>query len=124
MIEYRIRPVGRFVVTQFYSEDESHNGKAGSRVIGEYARHQDAELAARALAQADGGAYTSNILPDNDVPALLRNVAEDEGRFAEDGVLVLKSHDGRVHVFGLGPVNGTDPYGLLEAGRAHLDALE
>ena len=52
MIEYKVRPVGRFIVTQFYSADESHNGKSGSRVIGEYERHQDAELAARALAKA------------------------------------------------------------------------
>lgn len=124
MIEYRIRPVGRFVVTQFYSDDESHNGKQGSRVIGEYGRHQDAELVARALAQADGGAYTSNILPDHDVPALLRNIADQFGGRAEDGVVILSMAGGGTEVFGIGPGNAESyPHDILAAGAKKLKSL-
>lgn len=119
MIEYKVRPVGRFVVTQFYSDDESHTGKAGSRIIGEYDRHQDAELVARALARADGGQFLQ--APDNDIPTRLRAIAEEDGRFCEHGIVVLRDRSGRVRAFSM---DVKDPSALLEAGLAEIDRLE
>ena len=119
MIEYKVRPVGRYIVTR-WSDDT-----AGSTNMGEFPGQDLASTVARALAATEPGATCStNVLP-MDAPAadLLRNIAEQFAGRAADGLVILRDHDDTVSVFGLGPVNATRPLDLIGMGKAKLAEL-
>lgn len=56
-IEYRVRPVTRYIVTRFERQENSEGDvvAAGSSVCGEYDAHQQAYDVGYALAKADHG---------------------------------------------------------------------
>lgn len=110
IVEYKVRPVGRYVVTRFTSDDE--NRSAGIETIGEFASQAGAEEIASALA---GKAVRALTLPEGNIPAMLRNIAEsvESGEaMADRGVVALVCSRGKASVFGLGATVG-DPYEIL-----------
>lgn len=112
-IEYRVRPVSRYIVTRYESTEDA----AGVSTIGEFPNRQLAVDVANAFAGTHG-IVTSNILPEHDVPALLRNIAEDAGR-AKRGIVCLIDDDGATTVYGLGAKVG-DPAEILRAAQKEL----
>jgi hypothetical protein len=111
--KFRVRPVSRYVVTRYVRGGHA----AGSSVVGEFPSQAVASDVAHALAGAHGG-VCENILPAHDVPAMLRNIAED----AEDvqrGFVVLMHSDGSTSAYGLGAKVG-NPVEMLDAGLAEL----
>lgn len=52
-IEYRVRPVTRYVVTRFHSESGEGRGGCGSSVMGEYDNQQMAYEVGYALCKAE-----------------------------------------------------------------------
>jgi hypothetical protein len=53
-IEYRVRPVTRYIVTRFHSEAvEGARGSVGSSVVGEYDNHEMAYEVGYALCKAE-----------------------------------------------------------------------
>src|SRR5574341_1908234 len=105
-IEYRVRPVARYVVTRFKTDED---GMSAVETVGEFPNRALAEATAKAHASVDGGEVTTNILVRgqlHDAGALLHNIAEDFGPLITDGVVVIVNKDGWVEVFGLAPVDG------------------
>lgn len=63
-IEYRVRPVTRYLVTRFHGE-ESEDGRSasgGSSCMGEFDNQKSAALVAGALSVADEAAKTAGTL--------------------------------------------------------------
>lgn len=116
--EYKIRPVSRFVMTEYIEGPDS----ASSTMIGEFANRAQAQRVLRAFTGTDNNENAWNILPEHDVPAMLRNIAEDEAGFTTRGLVVLIQSDGSTRVYGLGAKVG-DPGEILAAGRRELDKL-
>jgi hypothetical protein len=112
-VQFRVRPVSRYVVTRYAKEGPV----AGSSVIGEFPSQAGARVVAHAMAGAEGG-VCENILPAHDVPAMLRNIAE-QAEDVQRGFVVLMHQDGTTSAYGLGAKVG-DPVELLDAGIAEL----
>lgn len=54
-VEYRVRPVVRYIVTQYTAEETSPGcGMVGSSLIGEFENQKRAELVSNALSSAHG----------------------------------------------------------------------
>jgi hypothetical protein len=123
--EYRVRPVSRYIVTKYVSESdpETGSGSQGSSLIGEFPNRHVATDVAHAFAGAHDhvSGVNQNILPNHDIPALLRNIAEDASEM-QRGIVVLIDKDGKPLVYGLGSLIG-DPNEMLEAGRRALDEI-
>jgi len=125
MIEFKVRPVGRYIVTRYEAPDGVPVGTEGSRIMGEFPNHSAAEVVATALAQSEPGAtVTSNILPSNAPAAdILRNIADQYASpgQVETGLVVLLGHDGETSVFGLGASGPqVDPHYLLGLAKKRL----
>lgn len=121
-IEYRIRPVSRYIVTRHISgATPNGGGHVGSSVVGEFPNRELAQDVARAFA-GKHGSVNESILPEHDIPALLRNIAE-EAEPAQRGIVVLMDKRGRAEVYGLGTKTG-DPHEILDAGAKRLAALD
>jgi hypothetical protein len=128
MIEFKVRPVGRYIVTRYESPDGVPVGKEGSRTVGEFPNHAAAEVVAKALAKSEPGAtVTSNILPSNAPAAdLLRNIADHDASpgQVETGMVILLGHDGKTSVYGLGASGPqVDPHQLLKLAADELVEL-
>lgn len=117
MIEYKVRPVSRYIVTRYESTDNS----ASLSTIGEFPNRQLARDVARAFA-GNHADYSENILPEHDILAMLQNIAE-EAHNAKRGIVVLIGESGDVEVFGVGQSVG-DPNEILAAGAARLAEIK
>jgi hypothetical protein len=116
--EYKIRPVSRFVVTEYVD-----TGSTGSsRVVGEFDSRAQATAVVQAFTGRKDVANAWNVLPEHDVPAMLRNIAEDAAQWTKRGVVVLIQNDGAVIAYGLGAKVG-DVNEILDAGRGALQEL-
>jgi len=119
MIEFKVRPVCRYSVTRF--EQTENSGSCGQ--VGEFPNMKTAQAVADAMAKTEGGTVVSNILPDLDIPAMLRNIAtESEAASIMRGAVVLEAADGSVEVYGLGPAVGV-PEELFEKGLARYQSI-
>lgn len=127
MIEYKVRPVGRYIVTRYEAADGFPVKPLDSRQMGEFPNHDLAKIVANALANGeDGATATSNTLPMNAPAAeLLRNIADQFAGRVETGIVVLVDRDGEVSVFGLAPVGypGASPNDVLCMAKAKLAEL-
>lgn len=57
IIEYRVRPVTRYIITRFHSETTPTGGSSvGSEMLGEFDNQVKAELIAQALTGMESGA--------------------------------------------------------------------
>ena len=120
MIEYKVRPVTKWVVTRFERSDKG----ASCGPICEVSGQASAESLAQALAEKDGGSFKA-VDPEDlaDIPLLLRRIAEqvESGQLrAGVGVLSLRAvGQRRPVVFGFGSkVNA-----VSECGRAAEEIL-
>jgi len=113
-VEYRVRPVGRYVVTRHTSDENS----GSLETLGEFQRQATAEEVASALA---GQPVYAVVLPAQDIPAQLRNIASsfEAGEFAYEAGMLVLCRGKKTAVFGLG-ATVEDPFGMLEAGRKEL----
>lgn len=124
MIEYRVRPVTRWVVTR---KKLLEMGASSPAAVGEFPNGGIASIVAEAMAAKDGGEFLKVEKSDlTDIPLLLRRIAsqiEDGELSADFGVLTLRSvAQRRPTVFGFGPVP-SDPYQELELAATELDRL-
>lgn len=118
LTEYKIRPKLRYVVTRYIPMPCAEAG-AGSSVIAEVDTREQAESIVKAFTGESSSHSAWNILPKQDVQALLCNIAADEGRFTRRGMVVLIQNDGQVIAFGLGAKLG-DPDAILDLGKGAL----
>lgn len=60
-IEYRVRPVTRYIVTRYHSENDEDTGLSGGGVetIGEFQNSQQANRVAVALSKDEGAEYSA-----------------------------------------------------------------
>ncbi len=114
--EYKIRPVSRFVVTEYR---EFPNGK-GTVVAEVDTRVQATKIVEAFTGESNHSAW--NILPEHDVPSMLRNIAEDAAQWTKRGIVVLMQENDTTLVFGLGAKVG-DPDEILAAGHSQLKEL-
>jgi hypothetical protein len=120
MIEYKVRPVTRWVVSRY----EEVNRGASCGPVGEFSNRAVADGIAEALASRDGGKFAMEDERDlTDIPLLLRRIAsqvEDGEIKASVGVLSLRATgQSRPMVFGFGKrLNGAS-----ECGRAAEEIL-
>lgn len=57
IVEYRVRPVTRYIITRFHSETTpTGGGQVGSEMLGEFDNQVKAELIAQALVEKEVGA--------------------------------------------------------------------
>jgi hypothetical protein len=115
IVEYRVRPVSRHIVTRYESEGD------GSSVIGEFPSRDAAMLVAHAFQSGLSTLVTS--VPLSDIPALLRNIAEEVDESVKRGIVVLLDKRGKARVYGLGSKVG-DPHEILAAGGVALRAIQ
>lgn len=54
-IEYRVRPITRYVVTRYHREDDGDRQGGGSSTHGEFTNHETAYAVGYALARAEHG---------------------------------------------------------------------
>lgn len=74
-IEYRVRPVTRFIITRYHNETTpTGGGMVGSECLGEFDSQVRAELIAQALAEREVGATYLTECP-GPVPGELPGVA-------------------------------------------------
>lgn len=118
MIEFKVRPVSRFVVTRY--EVESNGGSSG--VLGEFSSHRKALDVAHAMADYEGGTFvhTNNL---NDAPTLLRNIAEEVGLMipVKRGLVFIELENGGMLAYGLGAEMG-DIDELIEKGVEQINS--
>lgn len=123
MIEYRARPVTRWVITRH--EDEGRQGSLTT--ICEVSSLSAAQGVGEALASREGASFVSYGPTDlGDIPLLLRRIAgqvEGGSLKADIGVLTLRAKgQSRPMVFGFG-LSIKDPEGELDRAKAELIRL-
>jgi hypothetical protein len=119
MIEFKVRPVSRFVVTRYESEGKA----ASSSIVGEFDNHRSALDVAHAIAQCEGGefVYSNNL---EDAPAMLRHIAEEVGMMipVKRGLVFIELENGGMLAYGLGKEVG-DIDELVEKGVEQINTL-
>jgi hypothetical protein len=122
MVEYRVRPVTRWVITRY----ESSNSGASLETVCEINALGVAEEVGRALAASESGVFHSYGPNDlEDIPLLLRRIAgqvEDGSHKVATGVLTLRA-DGqrRPVVFGFG--KSCEPFTELDLAAQEVRRL-
>lgn len=121
MIEYKVRPVTRWIVTYY---QEHADGMTSGGQVGEFLGRESANDVAKAMAAKDDGKFADVDERDlADIPLLLRRIAEqiDNGELrANVGLLSLRATgQRRPTVFGF----GKKVDGVSECGRAAEEIL-
>jgi hypothetical protein len=129
-IEIRVRPVTRFVLTEFKEGGPS----SSSRTIGEFDSQEMADKLGKALAGDDENAKFVTLFKEgiNDTPRLLRTIADqlDSGELVADfGLMTMRCwNQGRPNVFRFGAMPCLPEHefalALKEIERCVSDALD
>jgi hypothetical protein len=103
MIEFKVRPVSRYNVTKYESDD---SGNGSCETIGEFQNLKKAENVALAMSNA----YEGSILNFGDIeslgnfPCTLRNIANEAENMIRPkrGLVFIELENGNVFAYGLG----------------------
>lgn len=119
MIEFKVRPVSRFIVTRYEADGKS----ASCGTVGEFDSHRKALDVAHAMAAYEGGEFAPvNHLED--VPALLRNIAEETSQMipVKRGLVFIELENGGMLAYGLGKEVG-DIDELVQKGVEQINSV-
>jgi hypothetical protein len=99
MIEFKVRPVSRFVVTRY--ESDGNSGSCGT--LGEFDSNRVAIDVAHSMAAYEGGEYV-HVNHLEDAPSLLRNIAGDVSQMipVKRGLVFIELENGNMLAYGLG----------------------